>query len=168
MPLGAEIPFPGASGLTAAILAREDSQAVTLLRLFLIAVVVISPYWVPKALRWWRARAASRAARRAANLPAPRVPEAGSLAAVLAEFEEAVAEGADEATLVLPAGVTVDGRPAPPEVIDTVLRDAIGRSGFAIVTDSVAGGDGSVGADRRIVCRRLHPRSSRVDPDMPR
>ncbi len=161
MSLGAAIPFPAASGLTAAVLAREDSQAATLLRLFLIAVVVVSPYWAPKALRWWRGRAATRAARRAANLPAPRLPEPGSLAGVLSDLETAAAEGADEITLVVPPGVTVDGRPASPEVIDTVLRDAIGRSGYAIVHDSG-------GTERRLVCRHLPPRSSRVDPDMPR
>ena len=151
MPLGAAIPFPAASGPVAALLAREDSQAVTLVRLFLIAVVVISPYWVPKALRWRRARSATRAARRAANLPAPKVPEPGSLAAVLAGFEAAVAEGTDEATLVVPPDVTIDGRPAPPEVADAVLRDAIARSGFRIVTDAASG------TERRLVCRRSHP-----------
>jgi len=131
-----EVGLSGAGVMGRAVLAVEGDQAVTLLRLFVIAVLLLSPWWGSRLWRWWRARAAARRAVRAANSSAeiPTPPE-GSLAAVLADLETRIASKQEVIEVSVPSGVTVGGHPADPLIVDAVLADAIRRSGLTVMED---------------------------------
>jgi hypothetical protein len=133
------------------------SSVGTMARLFLIAVVMVaivtSRWWVPRVRTRRQTRGAERARRRAELLGAPPPPEPGSLGEALATFEASVDAGDPEIAIVLPARVTIDGREASAAVVDVVLRDAIGRSGYRIVSDTASGPVHTVGGPRRVICR---------------
>jgi hypothetical protein len=132
--------LPGAVLAIVAAVSRLDTMG----RLFLIAVALVVPIalWVFREPigSWRKRRAAERAGRRAALEPQPPAP--GSLQVVLAELEEraAVADGPFE--LLIPAGVTLDGRPAEPHVVQVLLNDALQRSRLRVLSNR-AGSNGS-------------------------
>ncbi len=147
--------------VTAAGSAANDGSGV-LLRSFLIALVVMAPVALWQATRIRRARERQRSSsyQEASDLsslrsPAPGSPESGkesvqTLESLVAEVNRVAAtlERSATAEFVVPAGVTVGGSRADPQLIEAVLRDALDRSGLEVTaTDS---DQGSV----RLQCRR--------------
>jgi hypothetical protein len=137
-PLSSPVAGLLAAGIQTGVLARS----------LLVAVVVVAPYW------WWKRRQvrAARAERAAALAPAaePEVPAGPRLEDVVAEISAAAADlpGGATTTVTVPAGVTVDGSVVAPELADTLVRDALRRSGL-VATAEVDTADGRV-----IECRR--------------
>ncbi len=117
----------------------EDDQVVTLFRLFVIAALLLSPWWGRRLWHWSRARAAASRAVRAANSSAqiPR-PEEGSLAAVLSDMEAQIAAEREVIEVSVPAGVTVEGHVADRLIVDAVLADAIRRSGLTVIEEETS------------------------------
>ena len=111
-----------------------DVGAGTLLRCLLIAVVVVTPYGLYQRSKVRKMKAEGAAARgEVPEQPPPTDPAA--LETVVAQVEDLgrtlVAGTTDE--VELPAAPTVDGRPAPAEVVDMLLTDAVRRSGLEVV-----------------------------------
>lgn len=136
---------PAASGLLAA------SDTGVLMRSFVLAVVLVSPF----ALRqWWKVRTARLEAEARTEAAAP-APEPGPTLARLEDVIDRVTELGHETVtdavvaLEVPTPVTIDGVPAPAELVDALLADALRRSGFEQV--GVAGDEGG----RVMTCRRL-------------
>lgn len=106
----------------------------TLVRCLLIAVVVVTPYGLYQRAKVKKMKAEGAAARgEVPDEPPPPDPEA--LETVVAQVEElggTLGDG-ETAEVLLPAAPTVDGRPAPAVVVDTVLQDALRRSGLTVV-----------------------------------
>ena len=104
-----------------------------------IAAVVVAPF------AWVMRRRVMR--RRAALAPdiAPPEPAAPTLEAVIDEIHRmGETRGADaRLTLRVPHGVTIDGDPAPPPVVDAIVRDALSRSGL-VPTAELDTGDARV------------------------
>lgn len=123
---------PPTSHLLALVLAEVGAG--TLLRCLLIAVVVVTPYGLFQRAKVKQMKAEGAAAR--GELPAePPPPDPLALETVLSEVETlgGTLVAGETAEVVLPADPTIDGRPAPAVVVDTVLQDALRRSGLAVV-----------------------------------
>ena len=111
-----------------------DVGAGTLVRCLLIAVVVVTPYGLFQRAKVRRMKAEGAAAR--GELPEePPPPDPAALETVVAQVEELGRTLDDGATgdVALPAVPTIDGRPAPAVLVDTVLQDALRRSGLQVV-----------------------------------
>ena len=111
-----------------------DVGAGTLLRCLLIAVVVVTPYGLYQRSKVRKLKAEGAAAR--GEVPEePPPPDPAALETVVAQVEELGRSlGAGETDEVeLPGAPTVDGRPAPAEVVDMLLTDAVRRSGLEVV-----------------------------------
>ena len=111
-----------------------DVGAGTLLRCLVLAVVVVAPYGLYQRARVRRMKAEGAAAR--GEVPdAPLPPDPAALETVVTEVEELGRTLADGTTaeVALPAAPTIDDRPAPQAVVDTVLQDALRRSGLQVV-----------------------------------
>ncbi len=131
------------------VLAVDEDRFATMGRFFVIALLVLSPWWLPGSIRTIRSRAAERSRAQALALgSATVVPPVGSLAEVMAELERCVDEGDDEFELFLRVDLTISGGPAPAMVVDSVLADALRRSKVEITAESI---DGS---GRTLHCRR--------------
>jgi hypothetical protein len=120
------------SHLLALLLA--DVGAGTLLRCLLIAVVVVTPYGLYQRAKVRKMKAEGAAARGELP-PEPAPPDPAALESVVAEVED-LGRTLDDGTIAevaLPAAPTIDGRPAPAVVVDTVLQDALRRSGLTVV-----------------------------------
>lgn len=117
-------------------------QADVLGRSLLIAAVLVSPYAVYK----WRQVARVRAETAAALAPEPDddVDERPRLEDLIESIGllDLRAESAPT-TIRVPHGLTVDGREAPPAVVDALVRDALRRSGL-IATAEVETADARV------------------------
>lgn len=120
------------SHLLALVLAEVGAG--TLLRCLLIAVVVVTPYGLYQRAKVKKMKAEGAAARGELP-PEPAPPDPLALETVLSQVEAlGGALGAGEtAEVVLPADPTIDGRPAPAVLVDTVLQDALRRSGLQVV-----------------------------------
>ena len=120
------------SHLLALLLA--DVGAGTLLRCLLIAVVVVTPYGLYQRAKVRKMKAEGAAARGELP-PEPAPPDPSALETVVAQVEELGGTLGDDQTaeVGLPAAPTVDGRPAPAVLVDTVLQDALRRSGLQVV-----------------------------------
>lgn len=117
-------------------------QTDVLFRSLAIAVVIIAPYAVYKVRQVRRTnRLASEfngrriEAERRAEGPHGDVP---ALEDVIADigFVETEANRNGGALLVVPHEVTVSDRPAPPELVDTLVRDALRRSNLLITAEA--------------------------------
>jgi hypothetical protein len=124
-----------------------EIQTATLLRSFLIALVVVAPYAV---YTWRRVRARRRASGATPDRAevAATTPDAPRLEDVIAAIDAIGAGPAAGGTVLVPLDATVDGRPVPPAVVDALVRDALARSGL-VATAEVDVADG-----RRIECVR--------------
>lgn len=138
---------PSTAPLPPGLLAA-DVEVGVLGRSLLIAAVVVTPYGIWK-LRQVRAERARRALAEAPPEP-PAAPAAPRLEDVVAEISAtaAVLDDGGTATVTVPCGSTVDGREVPPELADTLVRDALRRSGL------VATAEVDTPAGRVIECRR--------------
>lgn len=116
------------------LLAEIQSDA--LARSLLIALVVVSPYGIYKVrqVRAVRAdRIAAEQAREAAiaAIDAPAEPPRPRLEVVIDEITDIGTDPSVAApTITIPHGVTVGGSEAPPGIVDTLVRDALRRSGL--------------------------------------
>jgi len=111
-----------------------DVGAGTLLRCLVLAVVVVAPYGLYQRAKVRRMKAEGAAAR--GEVPdEPPPPDPLALETVLAQVEELGRTLTDGTTaeVALPAAPTIDDRPAPQAVVDTVLQDALRRSGLQVV-----------------------------------
>ena len=123
--------------LPAVLLAQV--QGGTLVRSFLIAVVVIAPVWfyVRKRVLADRAPIAEPEEASPDDAAGPRLEE------VIASIADAAAtaRAAGSATLTIPNGVTIDGQPADRSTVDALVRDSLRRSGLVAVAeiDAAAG-----------------------------
>jgi len=131
--------------LLAVLLAVDEDRTSTLGRLFLIALIILSPWWG----RWvWRfvrdRRAAARAAVLAARAEAEasRPPEPDALAKVIDAIEDGAVGGAERFDVIIPAVPTVERRPAERAVVDAIVTDALRRSRVDVEREDV-NGDGS-------------------------
>lgn len=129
-----------------------DSSPV-LLRSLLIALVIVTPYGIHK-VRQVRARRAELTRRAAAvggtDPTITTVEAAPRLEDVVAHIEEVAGslDPGDPTTVTVPAGVTVGGDRVPRELVDTLVRDALRRSGL-VATAEVDTAEG-----RLLECRR--------------
>jgi hypothetical protein len=117
-----------------------DIEVGTLIRSLCIAAVLVLPFGIHKFRQIRRVRAAEAAPRAAAA-----EPDAAALEPAISAVESLGSGG----ELVVPARCTIDGQPAPPELRDALLRDALQRSGL-IETHRTARGD-----DLVIRCARI-------------
>lgn len=119
----------------------DVDQTDVLFRSLAIALVIVAPYAVYKVRQVRRigritAEAESVAARAGASEdgdgPLPALED------VIADigFVEAEANRNGGALLVVPHTVTVSDRPAPPELVDTLVRDALRRSNLLITAEA--------------------------------
>ena len=126
-----------------------EIQYETLARSLLLAVLVVTPYGIYKVRQVRAARREREAAAAAANRPPP--PERPRLEDVIDHITElAGASGPDTATVTVPADVTVAGGEPPPGLVDTLVRDALCRSGL-MTTAEIDTPDGRVIEFRRPV-----------------
>ena len=108
-----------------------------LVRSLAIAAVLVTPYGLYKRHQVRARRAAVLAERGAAttdDAPAPARPRLEDVIDGLARtVEEARAAGT--ATVMVPSDVTVGGQDAPAELVDSLVRDALRRSGLAATAE---------------------------------
>jgi hypothetical protein len=144
-----------------------EVQAGVLLPCFLIAAIVVTPFGLHKR----RQVRAHRAAIEAANAPPPESSRVlrPRLEDVIAAIERAGSnapgsEPGPTAQIVVPSDVTVDDRDVAPEVVDTLVRDALRRSSL------IATAEHATPQGRVIECRRAEPasRSNRQRESMSR
>lgn len=109
-----------------------DVQIDTLGRSLLIAVVIVTPYGIVKVRQVRAARRERQAAEAAAA--APPGPTRPTLEDVIGEISASRAHG-DAGTVTIPHDVTVGGVDAEPGVIDTLVRDALRRSGLVATAE---------------------------------
>lgn len=134
-------------GRAAGLLAADDTTGV-LIRCLLVAAVLVTPYGIHK-----RRQVRAERARRAAEAAGPTEADAAAgprLEDVVADIEAVATDlaGAGTGTVLVPAGVTLDGRDAPPELVDALVRDALRRSGLVATAELDTPGG------RVIECRR--------------
>jgi len=124
--------------VTAAVVAQVQGDV--LARSFLIAVVLVAPFG------WWQWRRVRNRRRALAAAEAAAAASAGStdeaaappgpprLEDVMARIDEVAAElgDTDTAAVEVPEDLTVDGVAAPSAVVDTIVGDALARSGLAV------------------------------------
>ena len=111
-----------------------DVQYETLVRSLLIALVVVAPYGIVK-VRQVRALRRERAAAEAAAA-APPPPDRPRLEDVIEQIT-ALGDATDDgpSTLTVPNDVTVGGGEPPAGLVDTLVRDALRRSGLAATAE---------------------------------
>lgn len=111
-----------------------DIQYTTLVRSLLIAAVIVSPYGIYK-MRQVRAERRERAAAEAAAL-APDEPSGPRLEDVIEQISELGMQAElDRSTVTVPTGATVGGTDAPAAVVDSLVRDALRRSGLVATAE---------------------------------
>jgi hypothetical protein len=127
-----------------------EIQYETLARSLLIAVVLVAPYGVYK-IRQVRALRRARE-QAAADATAPAPPPGPRLEDVVERISELGRDpGVVSATVTVPAGVRVGGSEAPSALVDSLVRDALRRSGL------VATAEIDTDAGRVIEVRRSGP-----------
>ena len=113
-----------------ALLAAVDAG--TLIRSLCIAAVLVLPYGIHKFRQVKRLRIAA-----AGGAPEPAAPDASALELAIS----AIGSLAGGGELTVPANCTIDGQPAPAELRDALLRDALRRSGLVETDRSNRGAD---------------------------
>lgn len=111
-----------------------DIQYDTLLRSLLIAVVLVAPYAAYKVREVRRVRREREAA--LAPEPEPTAPARPRLEDVIDEITAiADAPARDGSTVTVPHGVTVAGSDPPAGLVDSLVRDALRRSGLVATAE---------------------------------
>lgn len=116
-------------------------QTDVLIRSLVIALVIVSPYAIYKVRQVRRtSRLVERAAQRQAEIDRRAASPYGHVPAledVIGDigFVEDEARRNGGALLVVPHRVTISDRPAPAEVVDTLVRDALRRSNLVITAE---------------------------------
>lgn len=117
-----------------------DTQAGVLGRSLAIAVLLVAPYGIYKVRQVRRIRAnhqavieAERKAQELTELGPPRPALEDVIRDITFVVEEATRSGG--AMLVVPHDVTVSDRDAPRSVVDTLIRDALRRSGLVVTAE---------------------------------
>ena len=124
-----------------------EIQGGVLVRSLIIAAVLLTPYYLYKRRGVRALRDAAAAA--AAGPPADEAPAGPRLEDVIDGLDAAAATARTDGTVTVtvPFGVTVDGKAAPAELVDALVRDALRRSGLLAAAE-VDTADG-----RSIECR---------------
>ncbi|MFM7063808.1 MAG: hypothetical protein ACKO04_10020 [Actinomycetes bacterium] len=119
--------------LPAVVLAEVGAG--TLVRCLLIAVVVVTPYGLHQRAKVRRVRAEAAAARGEVVDEAPPPPDPLALETAVNLLEELgrTLDGDRTGEVLLPDAPTVDGRPAPAELVDMLVNDAVRLSGLQVV-----------------------------------
>ena len=123
-----------------------EIQYETLTRSLLIAFVVVAPYGIYKVRQVRSARREREDAEAAANEPPP--PDRPRLEDVIDRISALGDAGAATSTLTVPADVTVGGNEPAPGLVDSLVRDALRRSGL-VATAEIDTPDGRVIEFRR-------------------
>jgi len=131
----------------------DRDRTATMGRLFLIAVVVLLPWWGRFTYRFVRDRRRVRreevlAAR--AAIEGNRTPEPDALSIVVDAIVDGADGEADPFTVTVPAAPTVERRPADAAVVELIIGDALRRSGL-VVGDERVNADGS----RTLRCEKV-------------
>lgn len=116
-------------------------QSDVLARSLLIALLVVSPYGIYK-IRQVRAVRADRVAAEAARdaaIAAKSAPTEAPKPRLEVVIDEITDLGTDPSatapTITIPHGVTVGGSEAAPGIVDTLVRDALRRSGLVATAE---------------------------------
>jgi hypothetical protein len=130
--------------------ALGNVRRVTMLRLFLIAAVLVSPWGIVtlrRVLAERRARTAARSEAPSAEAGTAPEGEGTDVAVALAAVRDEVASHApgEQFVVDLPTGVTLGGRPAERALVARLVADDLRRSGVEVVDP----GDGT-----SLRCRR--------------
>lgn len=139
--------------LLRAIPAIDEDRTATMGRLFLVAVVILSPWWGRSVWRFvrdrrQRSRADWAATRAAAEKESPIDPDA--LSEVLRFIEAATGSASHRFDLRIPATPTVERRPVDRVVVDAIVTDALRRGG--VVVD---GEESDIEGRRTLRCRKV-------------
>jgi hypothetical protein len=111
-----------------------DIQYTTLVRSLLLAAVIVSPYGIYK-VRQVRAERRERAAAEAAAM-APDEPSGPRLEDVIEQISDLGNQTElDTSTVTVPAGATVGDSDAPAALVDSLVRDALRRSGLVATAE---------------------------------
>lgn len=133
-----------------------DIEVGTLSRSLAIAAVIVAPYAAYKIRKVRSARAAADRPRSDRAEVVGQEPAGPSLEALVGEIERLRSGvGEDGVTITVPHDVTVDGRAAPRQVVQAIVRDALRRSDLA-PTAELDTGEATV-----IECRRVSAGRSR-------
>lgn len=111
-----------------------EIQYETLARSLALAVLLVSPYGIHKVRQVRALRREREAAVAAASAPPP--PVRPRLEDVIDRISElADSSGPDAATVTIPPDVTVAGSDPPAGLVDTLVRDAVRRSGLVATAE---------------------------------
>lgn len=115
-----------------------DTNTGVLLRSFLIAVVLVTPYGIWQWIRVRRTRAARRAGEATAVPPrADREPALPRLEDLIAEIDRRAAEmrPGEATTVEVPLRSSIDDEPADPALVDALVRDVLRRGALRPVAE---------------------------------
>jgi hypothetical protein len=111
-----------------------EIQYETLARSLLLAMLLVSPYGIYKVRQVRAVRREREAAVAAAAAPPP--PSRPRLEDVIDRISElSSSPGATTATVTIPPDVTVAGGDPPEGLVDTLVRDALRRSGLVTTAE---------------------------------
>jgi hypothetical protein len=119
--------------MVAALLAAADDRIGSMFVFFFIALLIVAPFG-------WKRLAPVLRERRARNAPpeaeeaTPTEPDPNDAATLVALVERAAEELAPGGTcdVDVPPDATIDGRPAPRQLVETLLADAARRRSLAV------------------------------------
>lgn len=131
-------------------------QADVLVRCFVVASVVVVPFWLHRRRKAQRLRRTVVGAS-TTTADQPDVPRLEDVISGIGDLA-AAARSNGSAIVELPVGLTVDGTEVDGATVDALVRDALRRSGLAAVSEI----DGPAG--RTLECRPI----TAPDPPTPR
>lgn len=105
-------------------------QAGVLIRSFVVALVIVSPFWLHRRRRARRSRGPATT-----EAVDPSTPTAPRLEEIIAGIDRAAGPGDATTTVRIPTGVTVDGIPVDAATADALVRDALRRGGLVAVDE---------------------------------
>jgi len=133
-------PMLSSQPLLRALLAVDEDRTATMGRLFLVALVVLSPWWGRSLWRFVRdrrdlSRAARAADRAAAERSSPTDPDA--LSEVIRSIEAAAGDESELFDVSIPAAPTIERRPTDRSVVDAIVSDALRRWRVVVLDEGV-------------------------------
>ena len=117
---------------TLAVLAAsvEGGRLGSMFVFFLIALVIVSPFGYRRIRAILRERRAAAPAAPVVEVPTDEDDPGDDLAAVVAAISGAALAPGESCEVEVPASPLVEGRPAPDVVVETLINDAVRRSGL--------------------------------------